>query len=117
MTRFAVAVFLLAAVFGGYHVYQRVASPLMSAQTVADRVGAVYGDAHPRIVRVISDVTDGPTNEPMFLLTIRGHFHKGGRTARYLAFSALANRPYAWGLWVGNTLPSHTAHRSWFAFT
>jgi hypothetical protein len=115
MGRFGIALFLLAAVFGGYSAYRHVASPLMSTQAVADDVGRVYHDAHPDVIRVISTETDGPVQEPMYGLTVRGHFHYGSRHAHYLSFSALATRRYAWALWAGDTLPDHAAHRSWFA--
>ncbi|MBV9280338.1 MAG: hypothetical protein JOZ41_09690 [Chloroflexi bacterium] len=50
MGRFGIALFLLAAVFGGYSAYRHGTSPLMSAQAVADDVGRVYHDAHPDIL-------------------------------------------------------------------
>jgi len=115
MARFAIAVLLLAGVFGGYHVYQNLASPLLSAQDAAGYVGAAYGDPHPRIIRSISTETDGPVNEPMYSITVTGNFHRGRTTAHYLAFSAMASRHSACCLWAGNTLPSHTARRAWFA--
>ena len=115
MARFALAVLLLAGVFGGYHVYQSLASPLLSARDAADSVGAAYGDPHPRIIRSISTETDGPVNEPMYSITVTGNFHRGRTTAHYLEFSATASRRSTWGLWAGNTLPSHPAHRAWFA--
>lgn len=115
MGRIVIAVLLLLAVFGGKSLYQHLASTNMNAQEVANEVGRIYYDAHPRIVRVISDETEGSVHEPMYGLTVFGHFRNGNRTAQYLIFSALASRHYAWGLWAGNTLPSHTAHRSWFA--
>ncbi len=116
MARFALAVLLLAGVFGGYHAYQSFASPLLSAQDAANDVGAAYGDPYPRIIRSISsEADDGPVHEPMYSMTVIGNFHKGRTTAHYLEFSAMASRHSAWGLWAGNTLPSHTARRAWFA--
>src|SRR5689334_1762317 len=116
MFRVVAAVIVLGGVFGGYHVYRQLASPLLSPQTVADTVGSVYDDPHPHIVRVVSTESDGAVHEPIYILTVRGHFRYRSRTAHYLIFTASAGRWYAGSLWAGNSLNQHV-HRSWFADT
>jgi hypothetical protein len=113
MREFGVAIFLLMGIFGGYGVYQHFAAPLISAQDVASSVGSVYGDSNPQIVRQLATTTDGATHEPMYTLILRGHFREGAKTAKFLEFSALASRQYAWGLWAGNTPPASGGHRAW----
>jgi len=113
MARFVIPVLLLTCVFAGEHVYRSVTSSYLSPQDAANDVGAVYGDPHPHILRYVSSQTDGPSNEPMYELTVTGNFRNGSRTARYLTFSAMADWHSACCLWAGNSLPGHNAHRAW----
>jgi hypothetical protein len=103
--RILIAVIALAAVFGGYREYQRLASPGISAQAAADRVGAVYGDPHAHIVREVTGSSEGPASEPLYSLTVTGHFREGSRTARYLEFTASAVGGYACCLWAATAWP------------
>ena len=69
-----------------------------SAQSIAGQVGAHYGDAHPRIVSADATQTDNPPHDPMYTIILAGHFHHGRQIARYLSFSALADKTYVWAI-------------------
>jgi hypothetical protein len=69
-----------------------------TADDIARQVGRHYGDTHPRIVYVESTQTDPPPHDPMYIMTLAGHFHEGRRVARYVRFSALADKAYLWGV-------------------
>src|SRR5213595_3623155 len=53
-----------------------------TAEDIARHVGRHYGDTHPRIVHVESTQTDNPPHDPMYIMTLAGHFHEGRRVAR-----------------------------------
>jgi hypothetical protein len=72
---------------------------LLSATDIAKQVSIHYGDLHPDIVSVKSDSSDGSAPQPMYLMTLRGHFHKNTLTAHYLSFSALAEKMYVWNIY------------------
>ena len=82
----------------------------LSPALIAPIVGGYYGDSHPHLVRVEADSSDGPSLEPMYHMTLQGHFHRGARKAQYLDFSALADKPYVWDIIAG----SDPRHRVWF---
>lgn len=113
IARFVIPVLLLTCVFAGERVYRSATSSNLSPQDAANDVGAVYGDLHPLVLRYVSSQTDGPSDEPMYEITITGNFRNGSRTAHYLTFLAMADRHSACCLWAGNTLPGRTAHRAW----
>jgi hypothetical protein len=71
---------------------------LLSPEEIARYVGTAYGDPQAAIAGVKSDVTDNPPHDPMYLMTLTGHFHKGALEAETLGFSALANRMYVWAI-------------------
>jgi hypothetical protein len=78
-----------------------------TAEDIARQVGRHYGDMHPRIVYVESTQTDPPPHDPMYIMTLAGHFHEGRRVARYVSFSALADKTYVWGV-MGYNQPGST---------
>jgi len=69
-----------------------------TAEDIARQVGRHYGDTHPRIVHVECTQTDPPPHDPMYYMTLAGHFHEGRRVAHYVRFSALADKAYVWGV-------------------
>ena len=71
---------------------------LLSSDEIAKQVGTHYGEAHPQITGVKSTVADPPPHDPMYLMTISGHFMKGALEADTLSFSALASRMYVWAI-------------------
>jgi hypothetical protein len=73
---------------------------LLSPQAIASYVGTAYSDPQAVIAGVKSDVTDPAPGEPMYHMTLTGHFHKGALEAETLGFSALANRMYVWAIWA-----------------
>jgi hypothetical protein len=73
-------------------------SHLLSSDEIARLVGAHYGEAHPQITGVKSTEADPPPHDPMYLMTISGHFKKGALEADTLSFSALASRMYVWNI-------------------
>lgn len=74
------------------------AAHLLSPDEIAKQVGVHYGEAHPQITGVKSTVADPPPHDPMYLMTISGHFKKGALEADTLSFSALASRMYVWNI-------------------
>jgi hypothetical protein len=99
----AASVLVLIAV-GAAILYQIIAPPVETLAQIALRVGAAYGERYPRVVTATSSTTDNPPHDPMYLMKIAGRFHKGHLSARYLEFSALADRMYVWGIQAYNTL-------------
>jgi hypothetical protein len=77
-------------------------SHLLSPDEIAKQVGAHYGEAHPQITAVMSTEADPPPHDPMYLMTITGHFKKGALEADSLGFSALASRMYVWNIYAYN---------------
>jgi hypothetical protein len=73
---------------------------LLSPEAIASYVGAAYSDPQAQIAGVKSDVTDPAPGEPMYHMTLTGHFHKGALEAETLGFSALADRMYVWAIWA-----------------
>jgi hypothetical protein len=71
---------------------------LLSPDVIALQVGNAYGEPHPQILQVKSDVSEAPPHEPMYLMSISGHFHKGTLEAVTLGFSATATRMYVWAI-------------------
>lgn len=71
---------------------------LLSSDEIAGQVSAHYGEAHVHIIRAMSTVADPPPHDPMYLMSLTGHFHKGALEAHTLSFSALANRMYVWDI-------------------
>jgi hypothetical protein len=69
---------------------------LLSPQEIASYVGMAYGDPHAQITKVMSDVAEAPPHEPIYTMSLTGHFHKGALEAVTLAFSASATRMYVW---------------------
>jgi chromosomal replication initiation ATPase DnaA len=62
-------------------------SNLISANTIAQQVGAHYGDSHAKISGTVrNNVTDNPPHDPMYLMTIVRKFHENGKTAHLLVF-------------------------------
>jgi hypothetical protein len=72
---------------------------LFSATDIAKQVRLHYGELHPDMVSVKSDSSDGSAPQPMYLMTLRGHFQKNTLTAHYLSFSALAEKMYVWNIY------------------
>jgi hypothetical protein len=71
---------------------------LLSSDEIAQQVGTHYSETHPKITKVVSTVADPPPHDPMYLMTLTGHFQKGALEAETLSFSALANRMYVWNI-------------------
>ena len=63
---------------------------------VANQVGATYGDPHPKVLHVISTVTDNPPNGAMFLVRIGGTLKSRGHRSREMGFSMTANGAQVW---------------------
>ena len=61
------------------------------------QVAANYGENNPEIVRTNKNVTE-ISNKPMYIVYLKGKFHKGVLNANYLEFSILANSEKAWAL-------------------
>lgn len=102
----------------GYALLHRshgVATSTISPAAIAQQVGAVYGDSNPRIDTVHSDQTDNLPHQKMYLIMVRGTFHKGTITAQELDFSTTADGRDTWAIrgltstgtvaWLDNTLP------------
>src|SRR5262245_12086659 len=53
----------------------------LSPDEIAKQVGIHYGDSQARVASAKSDVADPPPHEPIYLMSITGHFHKGALTA------------------------------------
>lgn len=75
----------------------RAAARHITPHRVAVRVGALFGDRHPRIIHLQRTVTEG-SEQPMYVIEITGRFHQRRRHARYLYFSALEKRWHVWGV-------------------
>ena len=73
---------------------------LLSPEEIASYVGTAYGDSQAEVAGVKSDVTDNPPHDPMYHMTLTGHFHKGALEASTLGFSALADRMYVWVIYA-----------------
>ena len=73
---------------------------LLSPEEIASYVGTAYGDPQAQITKVMSTVTDPAPGEPMYGMTLSGHFHKGALEASTLGFSALAKRMYVWSIYA-----------------
>jgi len=71
------------------------AAPHLRPDEIAKQVGAHYGDPQAQVVEVRSELTDG-TQEPMYLMSVTGRFHKRTLAAVTLGFSAMADRMYVW---------------------
>lgn len=71
-------------------------------QQIARLIGQVYGDPHGRVVSARTDQTEGPPFHPMYLMRIVGRFHQGRLHASSLAFSAVADHLYVWGITATN---------------
>ena len=98
---------VLAVAVAGWLVWTRLICSSQPAE-LARQAAAVYGEQHPRIVQVTRTATDN-SGEPMYRILLAGRFVKYGRPARYLAFSALANRHYIWAICGYATLQSAKA--------
>lgn len=70
------------------------AASSVSPNQIAKQVGAHYGDAQAQVAGVRS--TESDQQDPMYLMTLTGRFHKGSLVAVRLGFSALADRMYVW---------------------
>jgi hypothetical protein len=75
---------------------------LLSPNDIAKQVGSYYGDSHPQVRYVISDHADPPPHDPMYSITLVGHFQKNAMAAQTLYFSALANKMYVWDIYAYN---------------
>lgn len=70
----------------------------LSPADIARFVGAHYGDPDAKVVDARSDVSEGSEHEPMYSMTISGHFHKDSLQAVNISFSALADKMYPWSI-------------------
>lgn len=82
----------------------------LSPNEIAKQVGTQYGDPQAQVAKVTSMVTDNPPHDPMYLMSLTGHFHKGAVEAVRLSFSALADRMYVWGI----TARDQAGNEVWF---
>lgn len=78
-------------------------SNLLKPEAIAQQVATYYGESHAKITYVRSDQTDNPPHDPMYLMTLTGHFSKGKLVASTLNFSALANKMYVWNIYAYDT--------------
>lgn len=85
---------------------------LLRPDSIVRQVATAYGDAHPRIVRVVSDVTDPPPHHAMYTITVTGYFRSGHQRARYLVISALADKAFVFGINAYERLGQ--THPVWF---
>lgn len=69
----------------------------LSPKEIAHRVGGNFGDRQAKIIKVKKTKSDS-NKEPMYLMVIQGDFTKGHKTAKYLRFSATADKFYYWAL-------------------
>lgn len=78
----------------------QAASPhgAIAPATIVRTVARVYGESHPHVIHLERTTTDSTPHQVMYFIGLSGHFHKGRTQARYLYFSALADRWYVWGL-------------------
>jgi hypothetical protein len=65
---------------------------------VSAKVAAHYGEANPKIVKVLATLTDGSTAVPMNLVALDGQFHKGSLVATHLSFSMLSDGSKVWAI-------------------
>ena len=76
-----------------------IGSDTIRPDTIAQQVGAHYGDPHAKVSGdVRNDVTDNPPHDPMYIMTIVGNFHKNGKIAHSISFSARADKMYVWNI-------------------
>ncbi|GAC1464521.1 MAG: hypothetical protein PVSMB7_07690 [Chloroflexota bacterium] len=67
--------------------------------SIARSIAAAYGEKHPDVVSVNATTTDSTPHERMYVIELAGRFrHRGKPMARFLTFSALADRNYIWGI-------------------
>jgi hypothetical protein len=83
---------------------------LLSPDDIARQVGTYYGEAHAHITNVMTTQEDPPPHDPMYIMSLTGHFHKGALVAHTLSFSALASRMYVWGI----TARDQAGNEVWF---
>ena len=86
------------AVVAGVMLSRGTTAHRFTAQQIARLIGQVYGDPHARVVSAYADQTEGPPFHPMYLMRIAGRFHLGRLRASSLAFSAVADHLYVWGI-------------------
>lgn len=71
---------------------------MATVQQISAQVAARYGEAHPQITQVTATLSDGATSQPMNIVMLAGHFHKGTLQATRLSFSMLANGQKIWAI-------------------
>lgn len=70
----------------------------LDPKTIAQKVAKHYGESSPKIVSSEETETVNPPHDPMCIMGIEGHFHKGSLVATSLYFSALTNKMYVWNI-------------------
>jgi hypothetical protein len=76
----------------GIYYHFRIISPI----ALGDAVGAYYHDSHPQVTFTATK-TDN-SNEPMYLIKLRGNFQTDHFHTKTITFSVLANGTYLWAL-------------------
>ncbi|MCW2276931.1 hypothetical protein [Heliophilum fasciatum] len=61
------------------------------------KVSMSYGEANPRLEKLIL-TSDVSTKAPMFIVRIRGNFHRTDQQATFLMFSMLASGKQVWAI-------------------
>ena len=88
------------AVWLAWYTHTRTAGmrPTIPAALLNREVSAAYGEEHPHVLRLEKTRTDPSPQEPMYFVHLWGRFHRGRLAADELYFSALADRPFIWGV-------------------
>lgn len=76
--------------------YQQKSSTMLSPKAIAHRVGETYGDGNAQVLKAVKTITVG--HKPMYCMIIKGKFTKDSKTAKYLRFSATADKFHYWVL-------------------
>ncbi len=80
---------------------------------ISAKVGAYYLETSPTIATVQALLSDGPTAEPMNIVALDGHFHKGTLMATHLSFSMLADGSKVWAILATDDQYSSTHTPVW----
>jgi hypothetical protein len=91
---------LLIAVMWHVHAQSESHAPgySISADSLIREISALYGEGHPRVLRLDRTFTDPFPQEPMYFVHLSGRFHRFRVQADELYFSALADRRVIWGV-------------------
>ena len=62
------------------------------------QVASRYGEQNPQIMKTNKDMSDGPTQQSMYIVFLKGNFSKDNLKASNLEFSVLADGSKVWAI-------------------